>query len=383
MALTPLRWIAAAVIGALALLALVLSVDLDEPRFLGTIEDPLSHAEILHARRVRLLGDRFRAQVHVERARAAPTSVLDAGRGLTIRIAGMQRPELAAEIRPLAERTAGLLADSGHHRVDVVFVPADSVFYRQYDDRLIPVFVIPRRDDEPCQVIIPVAAPGSTRRINTAARADAAAERLLGPCRYFQAFGRPGDGIADWLSTRGWHVTFDGSWEVEAGWDAERWGQEAEAAPWRFLEGDAFACAGGSDSGCVRTVMRQRGQWPTAIWGNSIIWNRWWSLEPGLYTLRDAHLGPLESEMLAAMVRTMGRERFAAFWRSPDDVLTAFQSASGEPMPVWLRRTIRSSYGPLQSSDEGSATWMVLWSIILAGGCAFAGVRIAQRRQFA
>jgi hypothetical protein len=47
------------------------------------------------------------------------------------------------------------------------------------------------------------------------------------------------------------------------------------------------------------------------------------------------------------MVRTLGKDRFAAFWRSSEPVADAFRTASNQSLDAWVHDWAVRTYGPL------------------------------------
>lgn len=97
---------------------------------------------------------------------------------------------------------------------------------------------------------------------------------------------------------------------------------------------------------------------------------------------RYPSLGRREPFLLADMVRTLGRERFARFWTSGDAVPVAFEKAAGEPLEQWTSRWIVAQYGPVPPRGAGLNVRGGFTSIVLVLLALGTALGVNARRQF-
>ena len=181
---------------------------------------------------------------------------------------------------------------------------------------------------------------------------------VLGACALFATFGKPGPGIARWLSRTGWRSAGSIDWNresppyldelrwrfrpLEAGFDAARldtwtWFVRQQLSP------RAVACTAGADSACVAAfneptiTPRDDSTWRSQVLDLNIALAGWMLAEPAL--------GPNDRWMLSDMVHELGRAKFGAFWTSSDDPAAAFERVAREPLGAWLERWARRTYG--------------------------------------
>ncbi|MGH7636240.1 MAG: hypothetical protein ACREOK_01210 [Gemmatimonadaceae bacterium] len=215
------------------------------------------------------------------------------------------------------------------------------------------------------------------------------ADRLLGPCAYFESFGRPGRAIAAWMDARGWQFAQRGEWSTP---------------PLRWLEGtpdSAFreridlqwvmnpvgaACAAGKDESCLRALLDATvpDRWRTSVSHTAGV------LTSGMYNpfvhgdggwlTRDWPLGAREWTLLSDMVRTIGPERFERFWTSDLPPEQAFRAATGESLAEWTREWIEDTYHPQAGGPVLSAGATGFGALLLIAGVGLSIVA-ARRRQ--
>lgn len=209
----------------------------------------------------------------------------------------------------------------------------------------------------------------------------------LGACAFYAAFGRPGPAVETWLSARGFDLGRDVDWLATPSGRWYRFGvpssgrRLAEALmAWQLddrysISLDAVACNAGDLIRCRAALFgadttgigrRQRREPPGVV-------VRWWAWERlgGLYG------GQM---FLADLVRTMGHERFGAFWRSAAPVDSAFQVAMGLPIEVWTARWQRERMGVLAVGSR-IRTASVLLGLLVAGLFVAGSAYFAGRRQ--
>jgi hypothetical protein len=82
------------------------------------------------------------------------------------------------------------------------------------------------------------------------------------------------------------------------------------------------------------------------------------------------------------MARSLGEERFEAFWKSNASVPEAFHAAAGQDLDAWIREWGRRIYAPIPTGPgvPMAAVWSGVVALMLAVMLAIA---IAQRRRVA
>ena len=93
-------------------------------------------------------------------------------------------------------------------------------------------------------------------------------------------------------------------------------------------------------------------------------------------------LGPQEPNLLADMVRSTGREKFARFWTSREPVAAAFQAASGESLGSWTSRWASESY-IIDPSGPRVPGWSGITCVLVLALGLLVAMRINSGRQFA
>lgn len=205
----------------------------------------------------------------------------------------------------------------------------------------------------------------------------------IGPCGFYATFGRPGPLVEQWLLER----SFDLAWENwttpifrEPDEPAQlgrlvarltRWGGDARYA--RSL--DALACQAGHLDRCRTVLFRPDTISPEARRLHAV---------PGVVTQSWGWSArfPHSHRFLADLVRETGRDRFAAFWRSPQPVDRAFDDAMGMSIEQWTARWQRARMGGM-SIGAGVRWSSALLGMLVAGICVAAVAALSRRRQVA
>lgn len=230
-------------------------------------------------------------------------------------------------------------------------------------------------DGRTCLVVI----PASARQDGGAARSP------LGPCAFFAAFGMPGPDISRWLRSLDYIVTDEADWTASRSLPSPNDADVAwvlETARWPDIRQDisrigltlaGTGCAAGRLDHC-RTVLAEppwsllRRQKTGAM--QSIVEKPWWSD-------RDER-----SWFLADLVRLMGRERFARFWRSPLPRDSAFAAAMGMPIEQWTHRWLAETRPDIQIGPA-IRPLSVLLGLAVAALLVGGGAYYTTRRQVA
>ena len=400
MALTPLRWVAAAIAGCLMVSVAILRF---EPPRLGEPEVPrqlerragrLSDRASMIAGRLHFLRLIDSADVHGSAGANVPA----------VRV--MLDTAIPAEYRPVLDslgwRSVSHVRAAGVTGVDIVFL-YDTLqllrgagLPRRYGAHI--DYVLPSRAGERCAVVARIGFQYATkRRIAGLFRSDAAVETLAGPCAFYRAFGMPGPQVDAWLRARGWSFAGGGSWTQRSPTAdlLEDWNWQYQSllttvlAPQTSLPffsamgAEGIQCAAGRLDACEHAVRTRPHRGGPVVWNGNILYNSYPALGNGRYYESYRPFGHREATLLADMVRTLGRERFARFWTSVEPVPVAFQQAAGEPLGGWTARWIADQYGPLPPRGAGVNASGGVMSLVFIGLALAIALRVSARRQFA
>lgn len=399
MALTPFRWIAALIAGAL-IAGVVILRDNVPRRVEQTRDQELArHADAL-ARHATGIAEKLRLaqlmdSLHVGATQDANTP--------TVRVlvdAGIPVASRAA-FDSLGWRAVRDVRDSGRVGVDIVFV-LDTVTtvrgvsvsrYRTSVD-----YVLPRRSEERCTAIAHMGQGAMTRRqLTRALQSQSFATQLIGPCAYYGAFGIPGPRVDAWFNLRGFAFAGNGSWrQTTQPLDLSIGAYSPDVAPWRIMPAGGTSlpylfelstggvrCSTGDLDACAHAVLA-RSRSPGRLWNGNVLYQAYPGLSAeGDYWYQVRPFGHRESTLLAAMVRSLGRERFARFWTSNETVSKAFEDAAGEPLDRWASHWLAMQYGPLPPRGAGVAASGWLLSGVLIISALLLAARVSRNRQFA
>ena len=370
MAITPFRWIAGLIAACLIVAVTLLSGSV--PRRFGEAEGlgrRLDLTEHTYNKRAGALAGRLHLASLVDSAHAVIAKSKDASPIRVFRNAGVPA-EARTALDSLAVRASRAVRDSGQMGIDIVFLYDTIATLRGapvHPNGVVTDYVLPRRADDRCPVIARFGNdPTPQLLVARVFRAAVAAEQLLGPCAYYRAFGVPGREVDVWLRNRGWNFARDGSWSQQGParyLDPERFGRSfdvGEAWLWE-MEPDGAHCALGESDACERSLIdRLRGDgntfWgglqPLVLWNGNILYQAYPPLGRREWYYRRV-LGRREPFLLADMVRTLGRARFARFWTSdpclrvvPIVYICAWHASALPPLRLISSRMIDASVTP-------------------------------------
>lgn len=209
-------------------------------------------------------------------------------------------------------------------------------------------------------------------------------QSLLGPCAYYEAFGPPGPAVDRWLRARGWAFGQRNSWNRAEQWRLLVEGRfpgdmrpVADTLAHESLGIGAARCATGDVEQCQKSVLESGPSEFAPVWGAGFM------SANGLPTVAGARqrwLGPADDMLLSEMVRTLGPERFAAFWRSDKEPAQAFKDAAGVSIGEWTRDWMQREYGKQTRGPTVNYAGFGLTGIILLVGLVV-GVRAVQTRR--
>ena len=399
MAVTPFRWVAAAIAGCLIISVGILGRG-TQPGSGDVIDQNLQVRDAMYRVQARAFGGRLRLASLLDSTRLVIARSSNASPIRVFRDSGIPA-EARVPLDSLASRAVRAVRDSGRMGIDIVFL-YDTVTtvrgvavrrFGPYTD-----YVLPSRADDRCTVLVHVGNDPTIRvQLARIIRSEEAAEQLLGPCAYYRAFGMPGRLVDVWLRDRGWAFAHDGSWLRPA--------PTIDLTPNRgpgFGTGqgvsflwemriDGARCGLGETDSCTRALIDRPpsegstwyGYTPPTFWNYNVLYQSYSALGRG----RDAYyrrvLGRREPFLLADMVRILGRERFARFWTSNESVPAAFERAAGEPIGRWTSRWVVDQYGSTAGRGPGVSAWTGAISALLCALAIFVAVRVSAHRQYA
>lgn len=254
------------------------------------------------------------------------------------------------------------------------------------------VFILPERAGDRCVVVLTMGSGSSFFHHRTLASEDAR-QNILGPCAFYAAFGMPGDSIRSWLRARGATLALGGSWtrtpnlvsrDVGEGYYYVRSDTNAYfpggARVLHYYSSRGIQCVLGDTEVCAASVLEPTlGARPVAVGPAMKLSTR---IEGFNAFDAGVEYGGRETEMLADMLRSFGKDRFAQLWSSPDPLPVAFQRATGLSLGEWVATWAQElvpeiDRGPtIPAASLGSALAVVIASILLT-------VWMARRRSFA
>lgn len=388
MALTLKRWVALALAGFV--LAPVVVLEEHEPRgWESSRRDRLAERNQVaqqHARRaanqLRIL--RIRDSVlRVAAPRPATDVAIDAAFGSERR---QVLENLAAEVnarRPAAAR----MPASVFFVLDTVSVVRGQIRRGGFAGSITFDYQPPTDSVNRCIVIARIRFGNA--RYDSELRSTITTDRLLGPCAYFESFGRPGRSIAAWLDSRGWQFAQRGEWSTPP----LPWLEGTPDSAWReridlqwVMNPVGAACAAGKDEPCLRALLDATvpDRWRTSPGRTAGVltsgfYNPFVHGDGGWFT-RDWPLGAREWTLLSDMVRSIGPEQFERFWTSDLPPEQAFRAATGGSLAEWTRRWIEDTYHPQAGGPAVSAGATGFAALLLIAGVGLAIVA-ARRRQ--
>ena len=389
MALTPLRW--GAIVAAGMLLIVAMSLTLPEPRL--PAPDRLERMRLMEnaataSGRAQTFALQFRVARLSDSLRAAVPRSAD--RGIRVMHAANVAPPVRAAVEAAVARAQSAIG-APVAGIDVVTV-VDTMpvrGYRMASEGIYPFYMLPDTPAQRCVAVLPLGRRWNDSRIRELST-DAVADRLLGPCAFHAAFGVPGPAVHRWLRARGATLALGGSWVRPPGRMQTPPTTNAFTRHWfnvalEFFSYSGLRCALGETAECERSIMTATDDpspWarprPMVV-GSSVSPN--YSLMQ-TWRRRGADFGDRETGILAGMVRSLGREKFAAFWTSADSVPLAFEKASGQPLGAWVSIWANEQIEPLERGPTIPPV-VLLETILLVTLCLAMILMIGRRREFA
>ncbi len=391
MALTPFRWIALAVIGALVVGTMLLEARQDtrrpdDPRLLlaGRAAE-LNSAAAFAAERVRSMELHDSIIGSLRRAGSADTSRVLIDRGLQGWIGGA--------LLGLALRTRDYRPARPQVPVELVFVLDTATrihgVARVSRNLLTGSYFLPRQKGDPCVAIIhvrPNADYQTLRRYASWVFRRDFARRLLGPCAFVERFGNPGPAVDQWLMDGAWTYARQVRWDRSLSpWTSPWRSYELGDTGWPlrgFVSNDGFRCFSGDAETCQRLLTTPRrdrsNRRDIDVLSHAQIVSA--ASLSGYFDWRQVRLGPVEVGLLSDMVRDLGAAKFQRFWTSPEPVPVAFRGAAGRDLGDWVTEWAKTAYGENRRGPAVPPTDFALALGLVAVAAAGAGVA-ARRRQ--
>jgi hypothetical protein len=241
----------------------------------------------------------------------------------------------------------------------------------------------------PCVSILRIPMPISARTPTSFRRDLIAPETigaLLGPCLYYAAFGTPGTSVARWLREGGWRLAHVTDWHALPPTFAPpprlvytRLPSSNAVIPsfayqprlWTSTSG--LACLAGEPGRCMSALVPRGRDDADTLWRRRIVSTTGADERAFRMPRARSALGPSEGWLLSEMVRTLGKERFAAFWRSNEPLADAFRAATNQSLDAWVHDWAVRMYGPLpigpglnQSAAFTGAGFLIVAMILAA-----------------
>ena len=211
--------------------------------------------------------------------------------------------------------------------------------------------------------------------------------RVLGPCAFYAAFGSPGPRLREWLDSSAMQIAYAPTWDAPGSVRRRRAVDLNAGQPLGMVERirtavlgrtvrttlEETGCAAGELHACRRYLLTDE------LGGE---WFRWSLGLPGVIpnraSLRAWH-DPDVLNFLSDLVSLEGRDRFAAFWRSPATIDSAFAGAYGLSLEQWTMSWARQGgevrVGP--HVRRSSVLLSLLFVVLVVG----AGAMLTTRRQ--
>lgn len=169
---------------------------------------------------------------------------------------------------------------------------------------------------------------------------------ILGPCRFFARYGTPSSAIMDWLRLGNHRFAFD---PYDYFYARER--SDLPLLRGFYDTPIAFrACAAGRRAACTNAFTHgpngDGSSWYADLWGGGVL--------------------PSQPIVLRRLETRFGADRFTRFWKSDQDVETAFASAFGMPVGEWVYSQTARYRDRIHATPRMSLETIVLTAVIVA-----------------
>ena len=217
-------------------------------------------------------------------------------------------------------------------------------------------------------------------------------QALLGACALINAFGSPGPYVERWMADTHWQLARLAAWNTAAvpqPWVAQRTsaslvdGLSATVdATWqlrRIIAPKGIACLAGKAGACERAFFEGHADPSDSAWIAHVISSSGTSASGFFFPIGPSTLGPDDGTIVSEMVRTLGKDRFAKFWRSSEPVAAAFASAGGGDLDAFARAWARRMYGTTTVGPSLSSLGLTTGAIVVL--LTFGLAVVAERRR--
>ena len=200
----------------------------------------------------------------------------------------------------------------------------------------------------------------------------------LGPCGFYAAFGHPGPHILEWLERHRFAPAMEANWATASysywPYDVLNRSTRASRYVWYSFAPEVLGCGAGDPTTCEQAILHPR--IPPMDRFAFVRGMPWIELTGGS---AGSMLGGREAGMLADLVREIGPERFAAFWRSTESVKDAFADAVGADIGIWTQHWVQETIGQWDQPRSFELPGVLLL-VAVCGLCVVGAARIAQTR---
>jgi hypothetical protein len=203
---------------------------------------------------------------------------------------------------------------------------------------------------------------------------------ILGPCRFYAAYGLPGADVSEWLASGGSGFAMAPANKEEA----QRF-DRGRPFGLRYanlsLLPEAEACLAGRMDDCTSFVMSKRTR--SGLTGDA---TRTKTSYPERIYSWDGNLrspqrpGGKHLTLVADLEAEFGADRFQSFWSSNQPMETAFASAFGLPLDEWTHDWLNARFMP-DKLGPGISWETLLYSLALISFCVSIVFAAARRRQ--
>lgn len=280
----------------------------------------------------------------------------------------------AAELREVFE---GELRDAGaappRHPIALVATidtaQRSAIYYR--------AIALPERPGEPCTVVLTISEKHKERiSLN-------GAQRLLGACAFYAAFGAPGAANAEWLrATRFSSARYLRRPFAFTG-DTAKVDLSFGRGYYSAGSIEVFGCRAGRAEACADLFSPDPAREPLIHEDYSYSEPLLATYEPGteIYSsgTSDGGIYNLQAGLLAGLADDIGRERFGELWRGPRPLTESFPEESGQPLSAWVADYVASRTLPYHAGP-GIRLLPAILGLALALVVAAVALRFAPRR---